>query len=95
MSPAKPAKGGQQSKGGQASRGGQGRPGQGRGPQVQGQVKAPPASKAEGPASVGAPAPPPRLKVRYESELRDRLKQELGCRNVMQVPRLKRRPGGR
>ena len=31
---------------------------------------------------------PPRLKERYRSEVRDRLRQELGLDNVMQVPRL-------
>jgi large subunit ribosomal protein L5 len=31
---------------------------------------------------------PPRLKQRYDSELRDQLKERLGLRNVMQVPRL-------
>ena len=31
--------------------------------------------------------PSPRLKVRYSTELRDRLQQELGLQNVMQVPR--------
>jgi large subunit ribosomal protein L5 len=31
--------------------------------------------------------PPPRLKVRYSTELRERLKQELGLENIMQVPR--------
>ena len=30
----------------------------------------------------------PRLKQRYDSELRDHLKERLGLRNVMQVPRL-------
>ena len=30
----------------------------------------------------------PRLKARYDSELRDQLKEQLGLRNVMQVPRL-------
>jgi large subunit ribosomal protein L5 len=32
----------------------------------------------------------PRLKMRYESELRPRLRQELGLRNVMEVPRLEK-----
>jgi large subunit ribosomal protein L5 len=31
--------------------------------------------------------PPPRLKLRYNSELREQLKQELGLQNIMQVPR--------
>jgi large subunit ribosomal protein L5 len=32
----------------------------------------------------------PRLKVRYDTELRPALQQELGLRNVMQVPRLEK-----
>ena len=32
----------------------------------------------------------PRLKVKYESEIRDRLKAELGVDNVMQVPRFEK-----
>lgn len=32
----------------------------------------------------------PRLKARYQSELRDRLREELGLSNVMQVPRLEK-----
>jgi large subunit ribosomal protein L5 len=32
-------------------------------------------------------APTPRLKARYTTELRDRLRQELALQNVMQVPR--------
>ena len=32
----------------------------------------------------------PRLKVRFDSELRARLKEELGLRNVMEVPRLEK-----
>src|SRR5215211_5125455 len=32
----------------------------------------------------------PRLKVRYENEIRDQLKQSLGLSNVMQVPRLEK-----
>ena len=32
----------------------------------------------------------PRLKRRYDSELRDQLRQELGLLNVMQVPRLEK-----
>ncbi len=31
--------------------------------------------------------PPPRLKLRYNGELREQLKQELGLENIMQVPR--------
>ena len=33
---------------------------------------------------------PPRLKVRYETELRQALKAELGLANVMEVPRLEK-----
>jgi len=32
----------------------------------------------------------PRLKQRYDSEIRDQLKQQLGMTNVMQVPRLEK-----
>jgi large subunit ribosomal protein L5 len=32
----------------------------------------------------------PRLKVRYDTELRARLKDDLSCRNVMEVPRLEK-----
>src|ERR671937_24876 len=32
----------------------------------------------------------PRLKVRYEQEVRPRLKEELGVRSVMQVPRVEK-----
>jgi large subunit ribosomal protein L5 len=32
----------------------------------------------------------PRLKVKYESEIRDRLKAELGVANIMQVPRFEK-----
>jgi large subunit ribosomal protein L5 len=37
-------------------------------------------------ATAAAP-PAPRLKVRYRDELRGQLKDELGLRNIMQVPR--------
>ena len=30
----------------------------------------------------------PRLKVRYDTEVRARLKDELGLQNIMQVPRV-------
>ncbi len=42
-----------------------------------------PAASAEAPAR-------PRLKVRYETELRAQLRQELGLSNVMLVPRLEK-----
>jgi large subunit ribosomal protein L5 len=44
-----------------------------------------PAGAASGPAPEK-----PRLKVRYEEELRNQLKESLGCRNVMEVPRLEK-----
>ena len=34
--------------------------------------------------------PVPRLKVRYDSELRGQLQERLGLGNVMQVPRLQK-----
>ena len=37
-----------------------------------------------------APREPARLKLRYEAELRQRLKDQLGLANVMQVPRLEK-----
>jgi len=33
-----------------------------------------------------APAVKPRLKVRYDDEIRDALKQQFGFDNVMQIP---------
>ncbi|HZD01514.1 MAG TPA: 50S ribosomal protein L5 [Actinomycetes bacterium] len=36
---------------------------------------------------TGTKVPPPRLKVRFGTELREWLKQELGLQNIMQVPR--------
>jgi large subunit ribosomal protein L5 len=45
------------------------------------------------PAATAAAAPTverPRLKVRYDSELRAALKETLGSRNVMEVPRLEK-----
>ncbi len=41
-------------------------------------------------SAPGAVAERPRLKVRYEAEIRDRLRAELGLRNVMEVPRLEK-----
>jgi large subunit ribosomal protein L5 len=38
-------------------------------------------------ATTTTEIPPPRLKVTYNTELRERLKQELGLENIMQVPR--------
>jgi large subunit ribosomal protein L5 len=37
-----------------------------------------------------APAPRPRLRVLYDTELRDQLKESLGLGNVMEVPRFEK-----
>ena len=37
-----------------------------------------------------APRQPPRLKLRYQAELRQKLQEQLGLGNVMQVPRLEK-----
>jgi large subunit ribosomal protein L5 len=51
----------------------------------------PAATKEKGGQASPAPAPDrPRLKVRYDTELRSQLKDELSCRNVMEVPRLEK-----
>jgi len=44
-------------------------------------------AKQAGAKQAGAKAPP-RLKERYRAELRERLKDELGLGNIMEVPRL-------
>ncbi|MEA2931904.1 MAG: large subunit ribosomal protein [Actinomycetota bacterium] len=41
-------------------------------------------------ASPTLPLPPPRLKARYENEIRPRLLGELELTNIMQVPRLEK-----
>src|SRR6266480_39886 len=42
-------------------------------------------------ATPNAPArPKPRLKERYDSEVRARLKEELGLGNIMEVPRFEK-----
>ena len=41
-------------------------------------------------STAPASAPPPRLKLRYESEIAPQLKDELGLANVMQVPRFEK-----
>ena len=41
-------------------------------------------------ANPTGPAEKPRLKVRYDTELRASLKESLGCRNVMEVPHLEK-----
>jgi large subunit ribosomal protein L5 len=48
------------------------------------------AKKAAVSKAAPAPAERPRLKVRYDAELRASLKESLGCRNVMEVPRLEK-----
>ena len=44
------------------------------------------------PSTTATPtaAPPPRLKLRYDTEIRPRLLGELGLDNIMQVPRLEK-----
>jgi large subunit ribosomal protein L5 len=51
-------------------------------------TKSAPSRKTD--AAPSAPAPPPRLKVRYDSEIRPRLLGELELSNIMQVPRLEK-----
>jgi large subunit ribosomal protein L5 len=41
-------------------------------------------------STTTAPAPSPRLKVKYNGELRDQLKTTLGLGNIMEVPRLEK-----
>jgi large subunit ribosomal protein L5 len=41
-------------------------------------------------AEPPAPREPARLKVRYDTELRQRLKEDLGLSNIMEVPRLEK-----
>jgi large subunit ribosomal protein L5 len=48
------------------------------------------AKKAAESKAAPAPAERPRLKVRYDAELLASLKDSLGCRNVMEVPRLEK-----
>ncbi|MCA1690811.1 MAG: 50S ribosomal protein L5 [Acidimicrobiales bacterium] len=45
---------------------------------------------ASKPREPAPPREPPRLKVRYRSELQQKLQEELGLANVMQVPRLEK-----
>jgi large subunit ribosomal protein L5 len=42
------------------------------------------------PAPAGATVERPRLKIRYDTELRASIKESLGCRNIMEVPRLEK-----
>ncbi len=47
-------------------------------------------TKPSGTKPSTAPKTPPRLKVRYDAEIREKLKQDLGMSNIMQVPRLEK-----
>src|SRR5437870_11663095 len=49
-----------------------------------------PDSKAAAAPKSTLVAPPPRLKARYDSEIRPRLLGELEFTNIMQVPRLEK-----
>ncbi len=72
--------GGQQARSGAAGRGA-----------ASGRSSAPSATtQGGGVAVLDVEAPPPRLKLRYDGEIRDQLKASLGCANVMQVPRLEK-----
>jgi len=42
------------------------------------------------PEAAGAVATRPRLRARYDAEIRDRLRTELGLSNIMEVPRLEK-----
>ncbi|MBJ7347110.1 MAG: 50S ribosomal protein L5 [Thermoleophilaceae bacterium] len=42
------------------------------------------------PAAAAKPAPPARLKEKYNNEIRAKLKEELGLANIMQVPKLEK-----
>jgi large subunit ribosomal protein L5 len=42
------------------------------------------------PTATATAAAPPRLRRRYDQDVRDRLKDELGLANVMEVPRLEK-----
>ena len=62
-------------KGGKSSKSGKGQGGQGDGVQVQAEH-----------AGAGLPVPPARLKLQYESQIRERLMSQFGFKNVHQVP---------
>jgi large subunit ribosomal protein L5 len=49
-----------------------------------------PTRRPDGAGSAGTGSQVPRLKQRYNDEIRDRLKDELGLANVMQVPRFEK-----
>jgi large subunit ribosomal protein L5 len=49
----------------------------------------PSGSKPSTSTSTG-PKTPPRLRKRYDDEIREKLKQDLGMSNIMQVPRLEK-----
>jgi large subunit ribosomal protein L5 len=44
----------------------------------------------EAPQEPAAPREAPRLKVRYQTELRQQVQQQLGLTNIMEVPRLEK-----
>ncbi len=50
----------------------------------------PSGSKPSGSKPSTGPKTPPRLKARYDAEIREKLKQDLGMSNIMQVPRLEK-----
>jgi len=54
------------------------------------QAPAPEAKAAPKPRRSAPAAPVPRLQARYQTEVRDRLKADLGVDNVMAVPRLEK-----
>jgi large subunit ribosomal protein L5 len=47
-----------------------------------------PAARQDGANGKGTPAPPPRLKERYTTEIAPALREEFGFANVMQIPSL-------
>jgi len=49
-----------------------------------------PRKRKDAPQEPAPPREPPRLKVRYQNELRQQLQQRLGLTNVMEVPRLEK-----
>jgi large subunit ribosomal protein L5 len=53
-------------------------------------MAAPRTSRGAAPEEPAAPRQPPRLKVRYQTELRQQLQQQLGLANIMEVPRLEK-----
>jgi large subunit ribosomal protein L5 len=54
------------------------------------EVEEAPAAAGNGADAAAPSAPPPRLKLRYEEEIRPQLQQEFGYRSPMQHPRLEK-----